>query len=86
MLLPEKYRGATILDESPGLVLIETVEGNSFWIRKKESMAPKSEPRAGRHGRKPNKLGFRDKDGTIIYNADGQERLQRAFAARPRSF
>ena len=86
MVLPEKYAGARILDESPSLIKIETPSGQELWIRKNESMVSKPEPRASRRGKKPQKIGFRDKDGSIIYNADGQERMQRAFAARPRSF
>jgi len=91
--LPQKYAGATILEESTNLVLIETADGNSFWIRKNDNEFPaasKPEPGAPRRyrgpGKKPKKLGFRDSDGTIYRTAEGQERLQLAFAARPRSF
>jgi hypothetical protein len=84
--LPEKYKNAKILDESPSLIKIETPSGQELWIRKNESMAPAPKPEASRCGRKPKKIGLRDSDGTIIYNADGQERMHVAFATRPRSF
>jgi hypothetical protein len=86
MVLPAKFAGATVLEESANLIKIETASGQEFWIPRNNSAAPKSEPRAGRRGKQPTKLGFRDKDGVVYYNAAGQERLQRAFAARPRSF
>ena len=82
--LPERYAGSTILEESPCLIKIETPPGQEFWIPRNNSVALKPEPRAAHRGRKPTKLGFRDNDGSIIYTAAGQERLQLAFAARPR--
>jgi hypothetical protein len=82
--LPEKYRNAKVLDQTPNLVLIETVDGNSFWVRRNNSVAPTSDPGAAHCGKKPKRLGLRDSDGSIIYNAEGLERLHRGFAARPR--
>jgi hypothetical protein len=88
--LPERYAGSTILEESANLIKIETPSGHEFWIAKNNPVAPKPDPGAPRRyrgpGKKPKKLGFRDKDGTIFYNEDGQERQHAAFASRPRSF
>jgi hypothetical protein len=89
MVLPERYSGSTILEESPNLIKIETPSGREFWISKNNSVvAPKPDSGAPRRYRGPGKkfknIGFRDSDGSINYNADGQERLQLAFAARPR--
>jgi hypothetical protein len=86
MVLPEKYAGAKILEESPNLIKIEITSGSEFWIPRNKSAAPKPESGVVHRGRKPKKIGFRDKDGTIFYNAEGQERMHVAFAARPRSF
>jgi hypothetical protein len=85
--LPEKYKNAKILEESRDLVKIETRDGREFWIRKNESTAPTPSPAGVKHrGLKPKKIGFRDSDGTIYRNAEGQERAHVAFAARPRGF
>jgi hypothetical protein len=91
MVLPERYAGSTILEESANLIKIETPSGHEFWIPKNNSVvAPKPESGAPRRyrgpGKKFKKIGFKDADGSIIYNAEGLERQHRAFAARPRSF